>query len=302
MKNKIRLAPGASLITLLLTLLLGSTALAATRQMMIAADETAINHYPGPDGLIGNADDVVSGAPTAANQSAPNGMGSLGHNSFAFAGVGPGDPSLPMGFDAITFVQGTVTVDLDVAANGGGPIVTALDITSGTEPFPGHGAYTSTITAVNDGTYNPATGAFTLDVDFKYTIGGNMGAEPGVELTGTAIYLESGDFGTPTGNAYVDNVAVPLAQSQGASAVLFITGTGTLTSLGYPINTTVVALDTGQAFVINQGMTDAWFNDLTAGQGFLIVVLPDTGIIFLAWSSARRRTSWPCWARPATAG
>jgi len=120
-------------------------------------------------------------------------------------------------------------------------------------------------------------------VDFSYTIGGNVSAEPGVELTGTAIYVESGDFGNATGNAYVDNVAVPLAQSYGASSVLFVTGTGTLTNLGYPINTTIVALDTGEAFVINQGMSDAWFNDETAGQGFLVVVLPDQGIIFLAW-------------------
>ena len=36
-------------------------------------------------------------------------------------------------------------------------------------------------------------------------------------------------------------------------------------------------------FQINAGLNDAWFNETTAGQGFLIVVFPDTGIIFVAW-------------------
>jgi len=34
---------------------------------------------------------------------------------------------------------------------------------------------------------------------------------------------------------------------------------------------------------INPGVSDAWFEKETAGQGFLIVVFPDQGIIFLAW-------------------
>ncbi|MDX1554612.1 MAG: CARDB domain-containing protein [Xanthomonadales bacterium] len=36
-------------------------------------------------------------------------------------------------------------------------------------------------------------------------------------------------------------------------------------------------------FVINNGLNDAWFNILTAGQGFFITVFPDIGAIFLAW-------------------
>ena len=34
---------------------------------------------------------------------------------------------------------------------------------------------------------------------------------------------------------------------------------------------------------INAGMSDAWFDPATDGQGFLITVFPDTGIVFLAW-------------------
>lgn len=36
-------------------------------------------------------------------------------------------------------------------------------------------------------------------------------------------------------------------------------------------------------FQINPGLSDAWYYPLTAGQGFLITVLEDTGIVFLAW-------------------
>jgi hypothetical protein len=36
-------------------------------------------------------------------------------------------------------------------------------------------------------------------------------------------------------------------------------------------------------FAINAGITDAWFNPATNGQGFLIVVFPELQQLFLAW-------------------
>ncbi len=36
-------------------------------------------------------------------------------------------------------------------------------------------------------------------------------------------------------------------------------------------------------FKINAGLNDTWFDQATAGQGFLIAVLPETGIVFVAW-------------------
>ena len=50
-------------------------AIAQTVVMDIAKDATMVNHYPGLDGLIGNADDVVSAALTTMQQSAPNSNG-----------------------------------------------------------------------------------------------------------------------------------------------------------------------------------------------------------------------------------
>jgi hypothetical protein len=35
--------------------------------------------------------------------------------------------------------------------------------------------------------------------------------------------------------------------------------------------------------VINQGISDAWFNTATPGQGFFIIVFPEIGKVFLAW-------------------
>jgi hypothetical protein len=47
----------------------------------------------------------------------------------------------------------------------------------------------------------------------------------------------------------------------------------------------VVTNETYQAlaFNINPGLNDAWYQQATSGQGFFIIVLPDTGIIFMAW-------------------
>lgn len=241
-----------------------------------------VNHYPGLDGLIGNGDDVVSASLTSIRSSAPNANGSYSHNSFLFGISGGQDPNIPTGFDAITFVEGTVIIDEAILVAGGGPIVSALNITSGTEPFPGHGAYTSTVTAVNSGTYNPGTGQFTLNVDFSYTINGSTASEPGVTLTGTAVYQAAADFATPTGNAYFDNVVKPQAQAAGAASAVFMTATGMLTNLGFPINTTVVALDTG-GVTINAGMNDAWVSDDAPFQGLFFTVYEDLKLLFLSW-------------------
>jgi len=38
-----------------------------------------------------------------------------------------------------------------------------------------------------------------------------------------------------------------------------------------------------EGFEINPGLNDAWYNPLTAGQGFLVTVFPETRRLFLAW-------------------
>lgn len=39
----------------------------------------------------------------------------------------------------------------------------------------------------------------------------------------------------------------------------------------------------GDGFRINAGLSDAWFDPATVGQGFFIIVWPDSGIVFLSW-------------------
>lgn len=41
--------------------------------------------------------------------------------------------------------------------------------------------------------------------------------------------------------------------------------------------------DSDCQFFLNAGLNDAWFNPATPGQGFLLTVLEETGIVFLAW-------------------
>ena len=197
--------------------------------------------YPGADGLIGTGDDVNSSAATMGG-STSNSLGSFSSNAFNFGGM-TGEAELPTGFNGITFVAGSVTID-QTAFMGSGPIITALDITMGTEPFPGHGAYTATTTAVNGGTYNAATGEFTLDVDLEFLIDGQLSTEPGLMLTGIAVFAESMDFGS-TGNGYVDTVLSPRATGAGASSLAFFDGTGMLPNLGLPIRFVVVGLGAG---------------------------------------------------------
>ena len=41
--------------------------------------------------------------------------------------------------------------------------------------------------------------------------------------------------------------------------------------------------DENTPFYINPGLNDAWYNPATNGQGFLVTVFPDAGLVFLAW-------------------
>ncbi len=206
-------------LAILITGITGLTgATAATLNLL--AGPSVVNHYPGPDGLVGNADDIVS-ASTTLSSSDPNIPGAFSYNAFDFTGTGAvTDPGLPAGTSAVTFLAGSVAVDTAVAAAGGGALLTGLAV-SGTQPFNGHGPYSAAITNVNGGSYDPVSGAFTLDVDFSASLVGGTANAVNFALSGTAWYIEAADFGTPTGNAYLDTLLLPLAQSNNAGALLF---------------------------------------------------------------------------------
>ncbi len=219
------------LLTAVLLLTLAGGALAAERIFTIVTDIGMVNHWPGPDALIGTIDDHVSGDNIEGwsgpgSGSYPNANGSYSYNAFDFGA--PFAPlHLPEGMNGVTFVEGQVIADKDVAVSGGGSILMDWDLT-GTEPFVGHDVFSSTILNVNSGTYNPATHAFTVNVDFQANLAGTIDSSLGFVLAGTGWLIDEADFGTATGVPYIDDVLIPLAQSKSATGLFFIQGTGTI--------------------------------------------------------------------------
>jgi len=214
--------------TIILLALAGATGVLAQtnpQEFEIISDVSGVNHWPGPDGQVGSADDVVGSTPSTLNQSAANGAGSFSYNAFQFSGGGEETTLLPPARNAATFLGGTFTVDLTAAANGNAPVLLNWNV-SGTEPFPGHGAYTAAITAVNSGTYNTTSKAFTQNVDFIANLAGGTANSVSFDLAGDAYVIDASEFATGTGNAYVDNVLIPIAQARNAQKLAFIMGTG----------------------------------------------------------------------------
>jgi len=214
--------------TIILLALVGATGVSAQtnpQEFEIISDVSGVNHWPGPDGQVGSADDVVSSTPSPLNQSAANGAGSFSYNAFQFSGGGEETTRLPPARNAATFLDGTFTVDLNAAANGNAPVLLNWNV-SGTEPFPFHGAYTASITAVNSGTYNTTSKAFTQNVDFIANLAGGTANSVSFDLTGDAYVIDASEFAAGTGDPYVDNVLIPIAQARNAQKLAFIMGTG----------------------------------------------------------------------------
>lgn len=217
-------------------------ALAQTVYEALVADPAVLHHYPGPDGLIGTGDDVVDAAPTVVIGSDPNFIATYSLAA-ARSPAANSDPAIPTGFDTISFLHGTVTVDDTVAQAGGGSLFQALDLTI-TQPVQGQpvagGATTVAIDSVNGGAYNPATGAVDVDVSLEIVVPVFPVAVPitAMQASGSAFVVDSADFGAPgTGNTYVDNTLAPVAAALGADSLLFVdvAGTEPITGVAYRI-------------------------------------------------------------------
>lgn len=223
------LAPFRSMVlagSLVGSLLAGSAAAnAAELDVTLVFMPFGAAHAPGADGLVGTPDDFVSAAGLPPAFSAPNAGGALSYNAFDFGPLAPGS-ALPAPYDAVTFLAGSVSVDTDVAAVGGGPLVTGFSVT-GTEPFPGHGPYTAATVAINGGTYDPVTHAMTLDIDFTASLLAGTADAVSFVVSGLAVYVPASDFGVATGIPYVDAVLVPMvATPLGADGLFFAAATG----------------------------------------------------------------------------
>ena len=246
----------------------------------ILLDNSAMNAYPGTDGLIGTADDVVSNQPTTANTSGPNTNGSYSYNAFDFGSGVTDAPLLPTGFNAITFIEGTVTVDTDGFSMGGAIIDNML--ISGTEPFPGHGPFEATISDVNSGTYNDVTGAFIINIDFEANLVGGSANGLNFDLSGEAWLVESSEFDSFNSNAYVRDVLIPQARAIAASKLFFMSATGTVPASSggsggsfpaMPISATVVGVYKADKWMVNDfngdKRSDLPWRDQATGQNRL---------------------------------
>ncbi len=74
--------------------------------------------------------------------------------------------------------------------------------------------------------------------------------------------------GIPDGNYYI-------------GAILSISDANSSNNTKY--DTTRITIEKVVPFMINPGLNGSWFNSSTNGQGFLIDVLPNSGVVFLAW-------------------
>jgi sugar lactone lactonase YvrE len=119
-----------------------------------------------------------------------------------------------------------------------------------------------------------------------------------VDWTGRAIrkYTPGGAFNgnftaglnEPEGIEFLDNGHV-LVGNGGTSSVRQYGSDGTFvkdfipSGLGGLAKPNALRFRRLSGFRINAGLTDAWFDPATSGQGFLITVFPESGQVFLAW-------------------
>jgi len=218
-----------SLLRLICIVLLvaGGAAAESTGFTMVSGDPGMVDHWPGQDSYIGSADDYINGGLSTPHGSAPNSYGSYCYNAFNFYS-GQTDPGIPSPYDAITFIEGSVDIDLNAVRDRiPQPWITGLTVTQGTLPFPSHANYSASFSGVN-GWDLWSDHDFVLNVDFTANIGGTEDTSLGLVLEGEIWVIEAADFGTPTGHAYLDEVVIPRAIAQQASRLVYIMGFGTI--------------------------------------------------------------------------
>jgi plastocyanin len=91
---------------------------------------------------------------------------------------------------------------------------------------------------------------------------------------------DQGDWGSPTGGQWV-------FERTFTSPGVFPYHCGIHGQPGRPLGDVMNGIITVQAeeqtIPINAGLSDAWYDPATAGQGFFIIVWEETGLVFLSW-------------------
>lgn len=225
----------AVLLAMLVPMMAGAAA--GQSYSLLGGLPAALNHYPGPDGLVLSGDDAVSAQITNTVGSDPNFQGDLSYAS----GVTfpPGDADLPLtllsmpdplNYDGIAFLEGAVTLDPTVAAAVSAinqPLVSAISATA-TAFRQGLGVGSLSFTAVHSGSYDPVGHTAAENVDLRLSNAWISQDVSGVDLSGSAFVVPSSDFGAFNANTYVQNEVIPRAQAAGAAGVVFIQLRGVL--------------------------------------------------------------------------
>lgn len=200
---------------------------AAERVFTVAKDPSIVSHWPGPDGYLGTADDVVKNQRSRFIESSPNTQGSLGYLVTSLFGVQ--DDWLPGNNDTATFLEGTLTLETSSSGPNDIPKLKALQF-SGTELFSGHGPYTVSLSNPRDGVYtrNGQEFGFTASFDFEGMFVSGIARSTNAQGSGNAFLIESSDFASDLPNpnnsdpmkAWINQVALPLARSLQPNAIL----------------------------------------------------------------------------------
>jgi hypothetical protein len=201
---------------------------ASDRTFTIVTNAPVVNHWPGPDGFVGTADDVVNAGLSAYEQSSPNEYGSY---SFIVTTLGqnhPQDPWLFGGYDTATFVLGSVTIDTAQFVTNDIPLLKAIEF-SGTELFPGHGPYTVKLTSREGGSSTHTGNLFNISVrfDFQGTFNSGTAIATNATANGRIVLLNASQYAAPdlTGAPndlanYIRTVAIPVATANNASGFI----------------------------------------------------------------------------------
>ena len=201
---------------------------AQIRNFVVMTSANEVNHWPAADGFVGTPDDVVDGGLSEFAHSSPNSDGSLSYIITNLGFSNEHDPRLPAR-DTITFVRGSASINPLDSGSTTVPLLTSLTF-SGTELFPGHGAYSVRLTNPHPGGSMTRKGnsySFAVHFDFEGTYVAGPARATNALASGLVYLVEQRDFDAPAFPGvgddftdYIKAVAIPLARSQGASALL----------------------------------------------------------------------------------
>lgn len=193
----------------------------------LITDAAALNHYPGPDKLIGTADDVVSNQPAGFGPSDPNSPASLSYFTVKFAGSIAQQTEFQG--DVIRFQTGSLDISATLNKGNSFNVILTGGTLSGTvaNPFIGR-----SITTLGEQFGNPdglsaafatnqLTGTFDHSTHTPDTQGGpgNFPFPDQDIMSATVVVVKKADFGS-SGDAYMDNVVAPLITSPAVTGIL----------------------------------------------------------------------------------